>query len=75
MLWKVNSRKLQLIEHFRTRTTAERPTSARYVTIFSNFYDFVNASPRLGEIHTASIAMTGYVQASKSCPVMDTVLD
>ena len=41
----------RLIEHFRTRTTAKRPTSVQYVTIFADLYDFVNASPRLGEIH------------------------
>ena len=43
-------RKRQLIEHFSTRTTAERPTSVRYVTIFADMYDFVNASPRLTPI-------------------------
>ena len=60
-------RKRQVIEHFRTRTTAKRPTSLRYFTTFADLYDFVNASP--GEIRTVSIAITGYVQTSKSRPV------
>ena len=39
--------------------------------IFANLYDFVNASPRLGEIHTVWIVTvrTGYVQICMSSPV------
>ena len=40
---KFQERKRQLIEHFRTRTTAKRPTSVWFVTIFADLYDFVNA--------------------------------
>ena len=64
---KFKERKRQLIEHFRTGTTANRPTCVRYVTIFACLYDLVNALP--GDIHTVSIAITGYVQTSKSRPV------
>ena len=59
-------KKRQLIEHFRTQTTANRLTCVLYVTIFANLYDLFNASP--GDIHTVSIVITGYVQISNSCP-------
>ena len=41
----------------------------QYITIFAYLHDFVYALPRLGEILTVSIAITGYFQTSKSRPV------
>ena len=57
-------RKRQLIEHFRTRTTPDRPTSVLYVSIFADLHNFINASAN----ETISIAIIGYVQTKQSRP-------
>ena len=57
-------RKRQLIEHFRTRTTPDRPICVLSVTIFADLKPLILALPN--ENPTVSIAITGYVQTKPS---------
>ena len=57
-------RKRQLIEHFRTRTTPDRPIRVLSVTIFADLKPLILALPN--ENPTVSIAITGYVQTKPS---------
>ena len=54
----------KLIEHFRTRTTPNRPIGVRSITIFADLKPFVLAPP--SENPTVSIAIIGYVETIPS---------
>ncbi len=59
-----SERKLQLIEHFQTRTTPKRPACVQSVAIFANLHDLINVN--LEEIQTVSIEIIGYLQTKGS---------
>ena len=59
-------RKRKLIEHFRTRTTHDRPICVRSVTIFADLRPLALALHN--ENPTVSIAIIGYVQTKPSRP-------
>ena len=59
-----DQKKEQLIKHFQTRTTHERPPCVQSITIFSNLSEFFSARP--DENPTVSIDIVCYVQ-TKSC--------
>ena len=57
-------RKQKLIEHFRTRTSSERPLGVRSVTIFADLDQIVLDANH--ETRTISISIIGYVQTKLS---------
>ena len=65
-------RKLRLIEHFRTRTTPDRPICVLSITIIADLKPLILALPN--ENPTVSIAIIGYVQTKSSRPIAMTKL-
>ena len=59
-------RKQKLIEHFRTRTSSERPSSVRSVTIFADLGQIVLDASDETRHDTISITIIGYVQTKLS---------
>ena len=59
-------RKQRLIEHFRTRTSSERPSSVRSVTIFADLGQIVLDASDETRHDTISITIIGYVQTKLS---------
>ena len=60
----LGERRQTLIEHFRTRTSSERPLCVRSVTVFADLEQLVFEAP--GETRTISISIIGYVQTKQS---------
>ena len=60
-------RKRRLIEHFRTRTTPDRPICVLSVTIIADLKPLILALPNGNP--TVSIAIIGYVQTKPSRPI------
>ena len=63
-LGSLGERRQKLIEHFRTRTSSERPLCVRSVTVFADLEQLVFEAP--GETRTISISIIGYVQTKQS---------
>ena len=57
-------RKQKLIEHFRTRTTPDRPLCVLSITIFADLSNLIFTQP--SESRAISIAIVGYVQTKSS---------
>jgi hypothetical protein len=60
----LGERRQKLIEHFRTRTSLERPLCVRSVTVFADLEQLVFEAP--DETRTISILIIGYVQTKQS---------
>ena len=63
-LGSLGERRQKLIEHFRTRTSLERPLCVRSVTVFADLDQLVLDAP--DETRTISITIIGYVQTKQS---------
>ena len=63
-LGSLGERRQKLIEHFRTRTSLERPLCVRSVTVFADLDQLVLDAP--DETRTISISIIGYVQTKPS---------
>jgi hypothetical protein len=63
-LGSLGERRQKLIEHFRTRTSSERPLCVRSVTVFADLEQLVFEAP--DETRTISISIIGYVQTKQS---------
>ena len=59
-----DEKKQQLIQHFQTRTTHDRPRCVNSITIFADLTEFISARPDVSP--TVSIAIVGYVQTKPS---------
>jgi hypothetical protein len=62
----LGERRQKLIEHFRTRTSSERPLCVRSVTVFADLEQLVTVFEAPGETCTISIWIIGYVQTKQS---------
>jgi hypothetical protein len=69
----LGERRQKLIEHFRTRTSSERPLCVRSVTVFADLEQLAFEAP--DETRAISISIIGYVQTKQSLDVYDDKLD